>query len=217
MESTFPFGGRCEIGFSAIIKQARTRGKYWVKRDACPLQCDSSKKGDIKVGAPSRAQMGDIQGLYRIKRAKRAPTICRAFQVSIDPLRQYGLMVPVVHHQNRPAGKTVCQLGSELLPGRRGLSKPRVILDVSSIGETGHGKGTLPLKLSGRHKPPIMRTVIEVGQHIEKSRCWVAGDPLGIRIDHRIQKQCIRVCRLETPEIEGWRKFVDKDTLVDAD
>jgi hypothetical protein len=50
MESTFPFGGRCEVGFTAIIKQARTRGKYWIKREACALQSDSSKKGEIEVG-----------------------------------------------------------------------------------------------------------------------------------------------------------------------
>jgi hypothetical protein len=65
MESTFPFGGRCEVGFTAIIKQARTRGKYWIKREACALQSDSSKKGEIEVGAPSRPKVGDIQSLYR--------------------------------------------------------------------------------------------------------------------------------------------------------
>jgi len=79
MESTFPIGGRSKVGFPAIIKQARTRGKYWIKREACPLQGDSSKKSDIEVRASSGAKVGDIQSLYRIKCPKRTLLICRAF------------------------------------------------------------------------------------------------------------------------------------------
>jgi hypothetical protein len=79
MESAFPFGGRCKVGFPAIIKQARTRGKYWIKREARPLQSDCSKKSDIEVHAPSGAKVGDIQSLYRIKCAKRTLPIARSF------------------------------------------------------------------------------------------------------------------------------------------
>ena len=202
MESTFPFGGRRKVGFAAIIKQARTRGKYRIKRKARPLQGNGSEKSDIEVRAPSGAEVGDIQGLYRIECTKRTPPISRAFQLPIDPSRQHGLMVPVVHDQNGPPGKIACQPGLELLPGRRGLCQSRVIFGVSSIGEAGHGKGALPLELSGWHKPPIMRTVIEVGQHIEKSGCRVVGNPLGMSVDHRFQEHRIGICRLETPDIE---------------
>src|SRR5579859_2079814 len=85
MESAFPFRGRCKIGFAAIIKQARTGGKYRIKREACPLQSDRSKKSDIEVRPSSRARVRAIQSLYRIKCAKQTPPIFRARQVPIDP------------------------------------------------------------------------------------------------------------------------------------
>ena len=66
METTLPLGSRREVGFSAIIKQARAGGKYRVKRNARPLQGNGSEKGDIEIGAPSGAEMGDIQGFDRI-------------------------------------------------------------------------------------------------------------------------------------------------------
>jgi hypothetical protein len=89
MESPFPFGGRRKVGFPAIIKQASARGKYRIKREAGLLQSDSSKKSDIEVRAPSGPKVlrREIQSLYRIKCAKRAPRICLAFQLSIDPSR----------------------------------------------------------------------------------------------------------------------------------
>src|SRR3954452_21148580 len=126
MKSAFPFGGRCEVGFSAISKQARARGKYRIERNARPLQGNRSEKGDIEVGSPSRAELGHVQGLYRIECTKRASPISRLFQVPVDLFRQYGLMVPVVQDQHRPPGRAACQPGSERLPGRRGLCKSRV-------------------------------------------------------------------------------------------
>ena len=42
MESTFPFGDRCEVGFSAVFKQARPGGKNRIKREACSLQGNGS-------------------------------------------------------------------------------------------------------------------------------------------------------------------------------
>src|SRR4051812_8592393 len=62
-----------------------------------------------------------------------------------------------------------------------------------------------------------MRAVIEIGQRIKKPRCRVVSDPLGMRIDDRIQEHRIGICCLETPDIERWRKLVDEDALVDAD
>jgi hypothetical protein len=79
MESTFPFGGRRKVGFPTIIKQARTRGEYWIKREACPLQSNCSKKSDIEIRATASVNVGDIQSLYRIKCAKRTSPISRAF------------------------------------------------------------------------------------------------------------------------------------------
>src|SRR6185312_14780558 len=64
---------------------------------------------------------------------------------------------------------------------------------------------------------PVMRTVVEVGQRIKKSRRWVVSDPFGIGIDDRIQKHGVRIRFLETPGIERRRKFIDEDALVDAD
>src|SRR5262249_56408881 len=40
---------------------------------------------------------------------------------------------------------------------------------------------------------------------------------LDVGIDRRVQKYCIRVRRLETPDIEGWRKIVGENARVDAD
>src|SRR6478752_4457745 len=62
-----------------------------------------------------------------------------------------------------------------------------------------------------------MRTVIEVGQRIKKSRRRVVSNPLDVRVDDRIQEHCIGICGLETPDIEWWRKVVNEDALVDAD
>ena len=74
MKSAFPLGGGGKVGFSAVVQQARARGKYRVKRNAGSLQSDSSQKGDIEVVAPSRAvEVGGIQGFDRIECPKRAP------------------------------------------------------------------------------------------------------------------------------------------------
>src|SRR5690349_10284616 len=121
METTFPLRGRCEVGFAAIIQQARTRGEYGIEREAGPLQSHRSKKRDIEVGASPGAEMGDIQRLYRIKGAERTPPILRTLQLPIDPPRQDGLVVAIVKHQNGAARKIACELCLELPPGRGGL------------------------------------------------------------------------------------------------
>lgn len=53
VESAFPFGGRRKVGFPAIIEQAGAGRKYRIKREARPLQSNSSKKSDIEVRAPT--------------------------------------------------------------------------------------------------------------------------------------------------------------------
>src|SRR6185312_16603562 len=50
-----------------------------------------------------------------------------------------------------------------------------------------------------------------------KSRCRVVNNLLRMGIEHRFQKQCIGICRLEAPDIERWRKIVNEDSFVDAD
>ena len=117
METTFPFGGRREVGFSAIINQARAGGKYRIERNAGPLQGNSPEKGDIEVGSSPGAEVRDIESFYRVECTKRAPLICRWFQLSVDLFRQHGLMIPVMHDENRPVREAACQLGFEPLPG----------------------------------------------------------------------------------------------------
>ena len=215
MEATFPFGGRREVGFSAIIKQARARCKDRIKRNARPLQGDSSEKGDVEVGGLSGTEIRDIEGFYRKECTKRMPPISPMFQPSIELLRQHGLMVAIVHDENRPVREAACQPGSLHLPGRGGLCQSRVVLDVTGIGAAVPGKSALRLELTRWHQLPAMRTVIEVGQRIKKSRCRIVGDPFGIRIDDRMQKHRVGICRLETAGIEWRRKLIDEDALVE--
>src|SRR5262249_54747553 len=135
---------------------------------------------------------------------------------TVDPSRQYRLMVAVVHDQSGTAGKAAFQPGPEPFPACGGFRQPRVILGVLGIGETGKGKAALSLKLTGRHQPATMRTVIGVGQHIKKPRRRVVGDPFGMGSEHGIQEQRIGICRLETPDIEGWRKVINENAFADA-
>jgi len=70
---------------------------------------------------------------------------------------------------------------------------------------------------SAKHQAPMMRTVIEIGQRVQKSGRRIVGNPPGMGIDHRFQKHRIGIRCLETPDIEWGRKIVDEDALVDAD
>ena len=49
MESAFPFGGRCKVGFPAMLEQAGAGGKYRIKRQTCLLQRYGAKKSNIQV------------------------------------------------------------------------------------------------------------------------------------------------------------------------
>lgn len=53
VEPAFPFGGRRKVGLPAILKQAGAGREYRIEREACALQCHSSKKGDVEIGASS--------------------------------------------------------------------------------------------------------------------------------------------------------------------
>src|SRR3569832_2298928 len=106
MKSAFPFGGRSKVGISAIIEQACACGKYRVERKAGPLQRDGPEKSNVEISAAPGAEVRDIQRLYCIECAKHAPAICRVLQLPLDPSRQDGLVVPIVHDQNGPPGKT---------------------------------------------------------------------------------------------------------------
>src|SRR5215216_1415319 len=119
MESALLFGRRRKVGFPAMLKQAGAGGKYRIERQTCLLQGDGPEKSNIKVRtrSGSKAIRGDVERLDRIKRAECAPRIVGEFELPIDPLRQYGLMVAVVHDENRTFGKIRCQLTPEPFPG----------------------------------------------------------------------------------------------------
>ena len=63
------------------------------------MQSDSSEKSDIQVRAltGNKAIRNEIQGLYGIKCAERAPRIAGELELSIDLSRHYRLVIPVVH------------------------------------------------------------------------------------------------------------------------
>src|SRR5215213_1498510 len=102
MESALSFGRRCKVGFPAMLEQAGAGGKYRIERQAGLLQRDGAKKSNIQVRpwSGSGAVREDVQRLHRIKCAERAPRIVGKLELPIDSLRQYGLMVPVVHDEN---------------------------------------------------------------------------------------------------------------------
>ena len=86
-----------------MVKQAGAGGKYRIERQTRLLQRDGPKKSNIQVRtrSGSKAVGEDVQRLHRIKCAERAPRIVGEFELPIDPLRHYGLMVPVVHDENQ--------------------------------------------------------------------------------------------------------------------
>ena len=103
MEAALPFGGRCKVGVPAMLQQAGAGGKYRIERQARLLQRNGAKKSDIEVRprSGSSAVRADVQRLYRIKCAERAARIVGQVELPINPLRHDGLMVPVVHDENR--------------------------------------------------------------------------------------------------------------------
>ena len=119
MESALLFGRRCKVGFPAMLKQAGAGGKDWIEREARLLQRNGAKKSNIEVRPRSWSETfgAGVQRLHRIKCAERAPRIVREFELPIDPLRHYGLMVSVVHDENRTFWKIRCQRKLEPFPG----------------------------------------------------------------------------------------------------
>lgn len=79
VEAAFPFRGRCEVGFAALFKKARARGKNLVQWQAGLLQSDGPKKSDIQVGAPPRNKLisAAIQSFDGIECAELAPRVYR--------------------------------------------------------------------------------------------------------------------------------------------
>src|SRR4051794_26436044 len=77
MELALPFGRRCKVGFSAMLKQAGAGGKYRIERQARLLQRHGPKKSNVEVRTLSGGQAirADVQRLHRIKCAERAPRI----------------------------------------------------------------------------------------------------------------------------------------------
>ena len=120
-----------------MVKQAGAGGKYRIERQTCLLQGDGAKKSNIEVRprSGSKTVREDVQRLHRIKCAERAPRIVGELELPIDPLRQYGLMIPVVHDENRTFGKIRCQLKLEPFPGCGCLRKPCVVLGILGIGK----------------------------------------------------------------------------------
>ena len=118
-----------------MLKQAGAGGKDRIKRQTCLLQGDGPKKSNIQIRTRSGSQaIGQaVERLYRIKCAERAPRIVGELELPIDPLGQYGLMIPVVHDENRTLGKAPCQLKLEPFPGYGCLRKPCVVLGILRI------------------------------------------------------------------------------------
>ena len=60
-----------------MVEQAGAGSKYRIERQTCLLQGDGPKKGNIQVRtrSGSKTVRGDVQRLYRIKCAERAPRI----------------------------------------------------------------------------------------------------------------------------------------------
>ena len=120
-----------------MLKQAGAGGKYRIERQARLLQRNRPKKSNIEVRPRSGSQTigAGVQRLYRIKCAERAPRIVGELELPIDPLRQYGLMVPVVHDEHRTLWKISRQLKLEPFPGSGGRCKPCVVLGILRIRE----------------------------------------------------------------------------------
>ena len=64
------------------------------------MQSDSSEKSDIQVRAltGNKAIRDEIQGLYGIECAERAPCIAGELELPVDLSRHYRLVIPVVHN-----------------------------------------------------------------------------------------------------------------------
>src|SRR6185312_894863 len=62
MEAALPFGGRCKVGFPAMVKQAGASGKYRIERQTCLLERYGPKKSNIQVRtrSGSKAIRGDV-------------------------------------------------------------------------------------------------------------------------------------------------------------
>src|SRR5262249_47270954 len=61
-----------------------------------------------------------------------------------------------------------------------------------------------------------MRSVVEVGQGIQKPGRRISRDPAGEGVGRRLQEQCIGACRLETSRVERQRKILREQTFVNA-
>ena len=64
----------------------------------------------------------------------------------------------------------------------------------------------VPSRTSGSYQPPVVGTVIEVGQRIEKTRAPGRQQYLGISSERRFQKDRIGICRLEPTASNGGGK-----------
>ena len=102
-----------------MLKQAGAGGKDRIERQACLLQRNGPKESNIEVRPRSWSQTirAGVQRLDRVKCTERAPRIVGELELPIDPLRHYGLMVPVVHDEHRTFWKISRQLKLEPFPG----------------------------------------------------------------------------------------------------
>ena len=102
-----------------MLEQAGAGGKDRIERQARLLQRNGAKEGNIEVRPRSWSQTigAGVERLYRVKCTERAPRIVGELELPIDPLCQYGLMVPVVHDEHWTLGKMVRQLTLQPFPG----------------------------------------------------------------------------------------------------
>ena len=140
-----------------MLKKARSRSKYLVKRQTGLLQGNCTKKSNIQVSAPPRNKPAGAvtQSFYGIEGAELAPRVYRELEFPLDPPCHYGLMISVVYNQRWTSGKTGGKLGLEPMPGHGGLYKSRIIFSIVSIGEACGSKGTLAIKVSRRNQPSV--------------------------------------------------------------
>src|ERR1700731_4403470 len=164
VETALPFRRRREVGFAAMLKQARARGKNLVQWQPGLLQRDGPEKSNIQVPAPPGNETigAVVQGFHGIERAELTPCVGRELELSLDPPFHDRLMLSVVHDQRWTPGKTGCEPGLEPVPGHRRLRQSGVVLGIAGIREARGGKGALALEASGRRQRSVVRAVVEV-------------------------------------------------------